>query len=51
VAYYQAGRKDEAIKAFESVKAGGGLSDLAKYWIILAKAPAQGAAAPATAGK
>jgi tetratricopeptide (TPR) repeat protein len=46
VAYYQAGRKDEAVKAFESVKAGGGLSDLAKYWIILAKQPAQVPTAP-----
>jgi tetratricopeptide (TPR) repeat protein len=45
VAHYYAGRKDDAVKAFESVKAGGGLSDLAKYWTILAKAPAQGAAA------
>jgi tetratricopeptide (TPR) repeat protein len=35
MAYARAGKKDEALKAFESVKAGGGLSDLAKYWTTL----------------
>jgi len=44
----KAGRKDEAIKTFESVKAGGGLSDAARIWITLLKQPA-GAGAQATA--
>jgi tetratricopeptide (TPR) repeat protein len=39
IAYAKAGKKDDAIKTFESVKAGGGLSDLAKYWIILVNHP------------
>lgn len=30
----RAGRKDEAIKTFESVKAGGGLSDVARVWAM-----------------
>ncbi|MFC5476603.1 tetratricopeptide repeat protein [Massilia suwonensis] len=46
----KAGRKDEAIKTFESVKAGGGLSDVARVWIMTLKQPA-GAAAPATASQ
>ena len=44
----KAGKKDDAIKTFESVKAGGGLSDVARVWIMTLKQPA-GAAAPATA--
>jgi len=44
------GHKDEAIKIFESVKAGGGLSDLAKYWIVLVNQPGQ-IAAPAAPAK
>ncbi|WP_305824576.1 tetratricopeptide repeat protein [Massilia brevitalea] len=44
----KAGRKDEAIKTFESVKAGGGLSDAARIWTMLLKQPA-GAGAQATA--
>ena len=44
----KAGRKDEAIKTFESVKAGGGLSDAARLWITLLNKPA-GAGAQATA--
>jgi hypothetical protein len=44
----KAGRKDDAIKTFESVKAGGGLSDLARVWITTLKQPA-GAGAAATA--
>ncbi len=44
----KAGKKDDAIKTFESVKAGGGLSDVARVWIMTIKQPA-GAAAPATA--
>ena len=46
----KAGRKDEAIKTFESVKAGGGLSDVARVWVMTLKQPA-GAAAPATAAQ
>lgn len=46
----KAGRKDEAIKTFESVKAGGGLADVARVWIMTLKQPA-GAAAPATASQ
>jgi hypothetical protein len=45
MAYARAGRKDQAIKTFETVKAGGGLSDMAKYWILLQNHPAQGATA------
>jgi hypothetical protein len=45
MAYAKAGRKDQAIKTFETVKAGGGLSDMAKYWILLQNHPAQGATA------
>jgi tetratricopeptide (TPR) repeat protein len=52
MAYAKVGRKAEAIQAFETVKAGGGLSDLAHYWILAMKRPADGAAAgPATAAK
>lgn len=47
MAYAKAGRKDEAIKAFQDVKASGGLSDVAKYWIVLEKQPAQAATAAA----
>jgi tetratricopeptide (TPR) repeat protein len=39
IAYAKAGKKDDAIKTFESVKAGGGLSDMAKYWILLVNHP------------
>jgi hypothetical protein len=42
----RAGRKDEAIKTFESVKAGGGLSDVARVWAMsLRQSGAAGAAA------
>jgi hypothetical protein len=44
IAQFRAGHKDEAIKTFQDVKAGGGLSDIAKYWIILVNHPT-----PATA--
>ena len=47
-AQVKAGRKDDAIKTFESVKAGGGLSDVAKVWVMTLKQPA-GAGATATA--
>jgi tetratricopeptide (TPR) repeat protein len=39
MAQARAGKKDDAIKTFETVKAGGGLSDTAKYWILLLKHP------------
>jgi hypothetical protein len=39
IAYARAGKKEDAIKTFESVKASGGLSDMAKYWTILAQHP------------
>ncbi|TFW29577.1 tetratricopeptide repeat protein [Massilia horti] len=39
MALAKAGRKDDAIKTFQTVKAGGGLSDLAKYWIVLLNHP------------
>jgi hypothetical protein len=45
----KAGRKDDAIKTFESVKAGGGLSDVARVWIMTLKQPGGAAAAPAAA--
>lgn len=44
IAQYKAGRKDEAIKTFDSVKAGGGLSDAARVWVMLLKQPAAGGA-------
>jgi hypothetical protein len=44
----KAGHKDEAIKTFESVKAGGGLSDVARVWVMTLKQPA-GAAGASTA--
>jgi hypothetical protein len=48
----KAGHKDDAIKTFESVKAGGGLSDVARVWIMTLKQPAgAGATATAAAGK
>jgi len=47
-AQVKGGHKDDAIKTFESVKAGGGLSDVAKVWILTLKQPA-GAGAAATA--
>jgi tetratricopeptide (TPR) repeat protein len=47
IAYAKAGKKDDAIKTFESVKAGGGLSDLAKYWIILVNHPTGAPGLPA----
>ena len=44
IAQYKAGRKDEAIKTFDSVKAGGGLADAARVWVMLLKQPAAGGA-------
>lgn len=49
IAYAKAGRKEEALKAFESVKGDQNLNDLARYWALYVKRPAA-AAAPATAG-
>ncbi|QNA88342.1 tetratricopeptide repeat protein [Massilia sp. Dwa41.01b] len=48
----KAGHKEDAIKTFESVKARGGLSDIARMHILLLRQPAAGAApaaAPAAA--
>jgi hypothetical protein len=42
MAYLRAGQKDKAIQTFQSVKAGGGLSDTAKYFIVLADHPNPG---------
>jgi tetratricopeptide (TPR) repeat protein len=42
MAYLRAGQKDKAIATFQTVKAGGGLSDTAKYAIILANHPNPG---------
>jgi len=39
MAYARAGKKDQAIKTFETVKAGGGLADTAKYAIMLQNHP------------
>lgn len=50
IAYMKAGRKDEAIKAFESVKGDQNLKDLARYWTFYAKRPTGAAPAAATAG-
>jgi tetratricopeptide (TPR) repeat protein len=42
MAYLRAGQKDKAIATFQTVKAGGGLSDTAKYFIVLANHPNPG---------
>jgi tetratricopeptide (TPR) repeat protein len=42
LAYLRAGQKDKAIATFQTVKAGGGLSDTAKYAIVLANHPNPG---------
>ena len=39
IAQFRAGHKDQAIATLQDVKAGGGLSDLAKYWILLINHP------------
>lgn len=39
IAQFRAGHKDEAISTLQDVKAGGGLSDLARHWIILINHP------------
>ena len=35
MAQARAGKREDAIKTFESIKGGGGAGDLAKYWIVL----------------
>jgi hypothetical protein len=47
IAYARAGNKDKAIQTFETVKAGGGLSDMARLWILLLNHPNTGAGAAA----
>jgi tetratricopeptide (TPR) repeat protein len=47
IAYAKAGKKDDALKTLGEVKAGGGLSDLAKYWTILINHPTGAAGFPA----
>jgi len=44
MAYARAGKKDQAIKTFETVKGGSGAADIAKYWILLVNHPHTGAA-------
>jgi tetratricopeptide (TPR) repeat protein len=45
MAYARAGKKDQAIKTFETVKGSGGAADIAKYWILLVNHPNTGATA------
>jgi tetratricopeptide (TPR) repeat protein len=47
MAYARAGKKDQAIKTFETVKGNGGAADIAKYWILLVNHPNTGAGAAA----
>jgi tetratricopeptide (TPR) repeat protein len=49
VAYAKAGRKADAVKVFESIKADDGLADLAKYWMVWLNRPVAASAAPAPA--
>lgn len=51
LALAKAGRKDEALQAFDTVKGDDGLSDLAKYWSLWLKSPMKSAPAPATAAR
>ena len=51
LALAKAGRKDEALQAFDTVKGNDGLSDLAKYWSLWLKSPMKSAPAPATAAE
>ena len=48
VAYAKAGKKDEALKTFETIKGTDGTGDLARYWTMHVNAPA---ATPAAAVK
>lgn len=49
IAYAKAGRKADAIKAFEGLKGNDGLTDLSRYWITYLKGPVGGAPAPTPA--
>ncbi|HEX2531003.1 MAG TPA: tetratricopeptide repeat protein [Burkholderiaceae bacterium] len=40
IAYLKAGRKNEAIQMFRSVRGADGTADLARYWILLTNRPA-----------
>jgi len=51
MAYARAGKKDQAIKTFETVKGNGGAADIAKYWILLVNHPNSGAGAATAAAK
>ena len=42
LAYLRAGQKDKAVSTLQTVKAGGGLSDIARYAIVLANHPNPG---------
>jgi tetratricopeptide (TPR) repeat protein len=42
IAYAHAGQKDKAIQTFQTVKAGGGLADTAKYYTVLLNHPNTG---------
>jgi tetratricopeptide (TPR) repeat protein len=42
MAYARAGQKDKAIQTFQTVKAGAGLSDTAKYYVVLLNHPNPG---------
>jgi hypothetical protein len=48
MAYARAGKKDQALKTFETVKGNGGAADLAKYWILLVNHPNTGTATAST---
>jgi hypothetical protein len=45
IAQFRAGHKDDALKTLQEIKAGAGLSDLAKYWTILINHPTTATAA------
>jgi hypothetical protein len=47
MAYARAGNKAKALQTFETVKAGAGLSDIARYYILLLNHPNTGGAATA----
>ena len=47
VAHAKAGKKDEALKIFQTIKGTDGTGDLARYWTMHLNAPAAVAAAPA----
>ncbi|MDQ1924401.1 tetratricopeptide repeat protein [Massilia pseudoviolaceinigra] len=49
MAYVKAGRKDDAIKTFETIKGNDGIGDLARYWTMWLKRPADTAAPVAAA--